>query len=164
MYNTNRLQISPLSHRDNSFIIELVNTPGWLKYIGNRDIYTAIDAQMYIQNILDNPQCQYWVINRKDDGKPIGLISLIKRDYLDHHDIGFAFIPTCIGLGYAYEATSYIIKKILKDEKYKTLYAIALPDNKSSIKLLNRLGFTFIETIKSPEEVLSLFKIQHFNY
>ncbi|WP_286417563.1 GNAT family N-acetyltransferase [Myroides odoratimimus] len=99
------------------------------------------------------------MVNRKEDGKPIGLISLIKRDYLDHHDIGFAFIPTYIGLGYAYEATSFIIKIIREYEKYKTLYAIALPDNKSSIKLLTRLGFTFIETIKSPEEVLSLFKI-----
>ncbi|WP_286417561.1 hypothetical protein [Myroides odoratimimus] len=56
MYNTDRLQISPLSHRDKTFIIELVNTPGWLKFIRNKDIYTATDAQMYIQSILDNPQ------------------------------------------------------------------------------------------------------------
>lgn len=159
MHNTDRLLITPLSHRDNSFIIELVNTPGWLKYIGNKDVYTTIEAQTYIQSILDNPQCQYWVVNRKEDHKAIGLISLIKRDYLDHYDIGFAFLPTCIGLGYAYEATHYIIEKVRKDEKYKTLYAIALPDNKSSIKLLTRLGFTFSETIKSPEEVLDLFKM-----
>ncbi|MFM9403748.1 GNAT family N-acetyltransferase [Myroides odoratimimus] len=159
MYSTDRLQISPLSHADNSFIIELVNTPGWLKYIGNRNVYTAMDAQMYIQSILDNPQYQYWVVNRKEDGKPIGLISLIKRDYLEYHDIGFAFIPTYIGLGYAYEATSFIIKIIREDAKYSTLYATTLPDNKSSIKLLTRLGFTFIETIKPHEEVLNLFKI-----
>ncbi|STZ49190.1 Uncharacterised protein [Myroides odoratimimus] len=127
MYSTDRLQISPLSHADNSFIIELVNTPGWLKYIGNRNVYTAMDAQMYIQSILDNPQYQYWVVNRKEDGKPIGLISLIKRDYLEHHDIGFAFIPTYIGLRYAYEATSFIIKIIREDAKYSTLYATTLP-------------------------------------
>lgn len=159
MYNTDRLLITPLSHRDNSFIMELVNTPGWLKYIGNRNVYTTIDAQMYIQSILDNPQYQYWVVHRKEDHKAIGLISLIKRDYLNHHDIGFAFIPSYIGLGYAYEATHYIINKIREDEQYKTLYATTLPDNKSAIKLLTRLGFSFIETIKPHEEILNLFKM-----
>ncbi|WP_286432484.1 hypothetical protein [Myroides odoratimimus] len=51
----------------------------------------------------------------------------MKRDYLEHHDIGFAFIPTYIGLGYAYEATSFIIKIIREDAKYSTLYATTLP-------------------------------------
>lgn len=44
----------------------------------------------------------------------IGLVTLIKRDYLDFNDIGFAFLPTYFSNGYAYEATKTVLENLSK--------------------------------------------------
>ncbi|WP_410877539.1 GNAT family N-acetyltransferase [Myroides sp. DW712] len=154
---TERLSLTELHHHDHAFIIEIVNTPGWLKFIGNRNIYSALDAQHYIQNILDDTQFTFWVVRLKTNQTPLGLVSCIKRDYLDAHDIGFAFLPNHMNKGYAKEATTKIIAEFKRTASHQKLYATTLPENKSSIKLLMRLGFTFIKTIHPKDELLNLY-------
>ncbi len=156
---TQRLFLSKIDYCDSTFYIELVNTPGWLKYIGNKNIHNTLDANNYIKNILSNLQTSYWTVHLKAEQKPIGAISLIKRDYLDAHDLGFAFLPLYTHMGYAYEATHAIIEQLKREQIHSLLYAIAIPENKSSIQLLMRLGFHFVETITAEGEVLNLYKL-----
>ncbi len=47
--STERLLINPLSTYDDYFILELLNTEGWIKFIGNRNIHSQADASAYIQ-------------------------------------------------------------------------------------------------------------------
>ncbi|MBB1139867.1 GNAT family N-acetyltransferase [Myroides sp. WP-1] len=154
---TQRLFLTPLNHCDNAFFIALVNSPGWLKFIGNRNIYSALDAQAYIQHIIDNPQYTYWTVHLKESQTSIGVLSLIKREYLDAHDIGFAFLPQFTNKGYAYEAAHHVIAELKKNQLHAKLYATTLAENKSSIKLLTRLGFQFVQLIHPKEECLNLY-------
>src|SRR4051812_3265439 len=101
---TSRLVIKPLTLEDDNFILELVNTKGWLKFIGNRNITSPDESSAYIQRILENENIFYWVVKLKDDQVSIGIITYIKRTYLDYHDIGFASLPKFSKKGYAYEA------------------------------------------------------------
>lgn len=158
---TDRLHIEVLSHADASFLIELVNTPGWLEFIGNRNVYTLFDAQNYIQNLLNNENYRYWTVKLKSTNTPIGLISLIKRDYLDNSDIGFAFLPQYGNLGYAFEATQAVINKVSTLPKFEILLATTLPNNIHSIKLLKRLHFSFIKEITVNEELLNLYCLKN---
>ena len=50
---TDRLFIRPLTITDDNFILELVNTEGWLKFIGNRNVTSPLEAGAYIQRILE---------------------------------------------------------------------------------------------------------------
>jgi hypothetical protein len=48
---TERLSITSLSTTDAKFISELVNTEGWLKFIGDRKIHSPEDApELYSKN------------------------------------------------------------------------------------------------------------------
>ncbi len=160
---TNRLMIRPLEFKDDSFILELVNTEGWLVYIGNKNIYTLADAQNYIQNILNTPNCFYWTVVLKETSTPIGLISLLQRTYLPNADFGFAFLPQYVNKGYALEATSVVLEDILQQDENSSVLAITLTDNKNSIKLLNRLGFINSKEIEIEKEALYLFEIKKDN-
>ncbi len=100
-----RLLIRQLNIHDDKFIFELVNTEGWLKFIGNKHIGLPDGAKAYIQKILANENIFYWVVQSRIHEENMGLITFIKRDYLEHHDIGFAFLPRFSKNGYAYEAT-----------------------------------------------------------
>jgi hypothetical protein len=64
---TNRLILSKITVDDAPFILELMNTPGWLKYIGDRNIKTVEDAAESIKKtnstvmsrtVMDTTKCK----------------------------------------------------------------------------------------------------------
>ena len=157
-FETNYLSIDPLTLKDNEFIYKLVNTPGWLKFIGERNVRSPEYALEYINRILHNENVAYWTVKLKPNSIPIGVITLIKRDYLPHHDIGFAFLPEYMGKGYAFEATNAVINELSKIAIHSVLMAITVPSNSSSIKLLERLGFRFDKFIPVDGEELASYR------
>ncbi len=156
---TARLNIAPLDTTDASFIFELLNSEGWLKFIGDRNVHSENDAVAYIQKIMANLKCQYWVFRIQETNTPIGIITLIKRDHFEHPDIGFAMLPQYENLGYTFEASKHILNKLLKNRAYSQIIAITLKDNVKSIRLLEKLGLTFGKIVKDGEEELMLYSI-----
>lgn len=155
--DTERLFVRPLCTNDAPFIVELLNTEGWLRYIGNRNVTDEVEAVAYIQRINENPDVTYWSVMLKATGMLAGLVTLIKRHYLDFHDIGFAFLPAFSGEGYAYEATKAVLVNLIKKDDLETIHAITLPDNTTSIKLLEKLGLKFESIIEPDKEPLLLY-------
>lgn len=158
-YTTHRLMLNRLCPNDNAFIFELLNSEGWKQFIGERNIHTIEDADSYIEKITNNPNVVYWVVQLLDTNIRVGLITLIKRDYLEHHDIGFAFLPQYAKNGYAFEATQTVMDDLLADGNHHTLLAITLPDNAPSINLLEKLGLTFVKEFENEREQLGLYAI-----
>jgi ribosomal-protein-alanine N-acetyltransferase len=152
-----RLVLEALSEQDNHFIFELVNTQGWLEFIGNRNVNSSEEAIGYIQKIRENPNVTYWVAKLKAEREPIGVITLIKRDYLEHHDIGFAFLPRYMNQGYAYEAANAVIAHSTQAGNHAHIQAIVLPANTVSIKLLEKLGFRLERKIEPNNEPLHVY-------
>lgn len=154
--HTTRLTLELLSEKDTSFILELLNSEGWIKNIGNRNIHTEEDALAYIQRITNNPDITYWNISLKENKSSIGVITFIKRDFLAHNDIGFALLPAYYNKGYAYEATQAVLLR-LAENNITNILAYTLPNNFSCIKLLEKLGFTFEKSIVQEGEELHLY-------
>jgi RimJ/RimL family protein N-acetyltransferase len=158
IFSTERLQLGPLHEGHATFIRKLLNTEGWIRFIGDRNIHSENDAQAYIQKILGNPNVNYWVAQLKENNIDIGIVTFIRRDYLDHPDIGFAFLPQYAGKGYAYEASKEVLNALLKSRA--TIYATTIPENNSSIQLLEKLGLQFEKEIEVENEKLFLYKIR----
>lgn len=154
---TNRLLIEPLSLDDNDFIFELINTEGWIRFIGNRNINSATQAIDYIQKIIDNQNINYWVVKLKEENIKIGIITFIKRDYLDHYDIGFAFLPNYTHNGFAYEASVKILDFVSALPGQNSILATTVPENISSIKLLKKLGMNFEKEIERDNIILHVY-------
>ena len=94
---TERLLLREFTEDDAAFIVELLNSPGWIQYIGDRNIKTEEQAREYLNN---GPLKSYrqngfglYMVEKKDDHTPIGMCGIIKRDTLNNPDIGFAFLP-----------------------------------------------------------------------
>jgi len=128
---------------DYDFILSIVNSKGWIENIGDRNIHTKEEATAYINKILWTDNFFYWVVRAKKEKTPIGIISMIKRNYLENFDIGFAFLPQYTNHGYAYEAAKAVMKMLSRLPAFKIVLATTLFSNKSSIKLLTKLGFRF---------------------
>jgi [ribosomal protein S5]-alanine N-acetyltransferase len=152
---TNRLRLREFSKEDAPFILELLNTPNWIKFIGDRNVKTIEDAREYASNRLITSYHRFgfglYMVQLKDD-TPIGMCGLVRREALEDVDLGFAFLPEYTGLGYAKEASSAIIELAKKKVKTKRLVAITMVDNSNSINLLRKLGFNFEKTVNFPGE------------
>ena len=153
--STERLSLRVVTTEDHEFICELVNTKGWLEFIGDRNVHSEDDAIKYIQKLNDNQNLTYWVVKIKETDKPIGIISFLKRDYLEHFDIGFAFLPEYNGYGYAYEAAKEVLSIVSKYPEYSTILATTIPSNEKSIRLLTKLGLRFEKELEVATEKLS---------
>lgn len=161
LIDTERLGIRKFNEQDAGFIFDLLNSPGWLQFIGNRNIKTLEDARLYIINA---PLFSYlkfgfgpYLVELKDTHTPIGMCSLIKRDSLEDVDLGFAFMPKYMKQGYAYEASSAVVQYARHELGIQKLAAITNTDNIASMHLLGKLGFQFLNNIKLPDEDEELF-------
>ncbi len=153
---TERLSLCQLKIEDAPFIYELLNSPEWIQYIGDREIRTLDDARNYIEK---GPMSSYsrngfglYLTRLKTDDTPIGLCGLIKRETLAHPDIGFAFLSEFMGKGFAFESASAVLKQGKTSLGLETILAITDTNNQRSIKLLKRLGLLFEKTITLPPE------------
>ncbi len=165
---TEKLRLRELTEGDTAFIIELVNSSGWIKYIGDRNIKTPEQAKAYLEN---GPIKSYqengfglWLVETKHNKNPIGMCGLLKRNYLEDPDIGFAFLPEFIGQGYGFEAAAATLSLAKDQLKLRTLCAITMPTNHASIRLLEKIGLKFIKSFYPPDnhEELSLYQMSFF--
>ncbi|KAA9042298.1 GNAT family N-acetyltransferase [Ginsengibacter hankyongi] len=154
---TERLSLDLLTTQDGPFMRELMNTQGWLTFIGDRNIHSDEDAIVYINKINSNPDFTYWTVRLKQLDKPIGVITFLKRTYLKHFDIGFAFLPEYCGQGYASEAAGEVLSIVQRLPAHATVLATTIPTNASSIKLLTRLGFRFEKEIEEGGNKLHVY-------
>lgn len=161
---TARLRLSSLAPGDSGFILELLNSPGWLAFIGDRNIISKADAEAYIAKIEANTDTQYWVVRLREQDITVGVVTLIQRDYLKHPDIGFAFLPEHSKHGYAFEAASTVLEKIVSSNLYPEILATTVKENHLSIRLLEKLGLSFKEEISNDNEVLLLYSIRADKY
>jgi len=158
-YKTARLLLTGLQINDAEFISTLVNTSEWIEFIGDRNIRSKADAEVYIHQLISNPNTHFWVVKTQDQFNPIGVITFIKRDYLTHADIGFAFLPTYTKQGYAYEATMAVLKNLIKNPIHTQILATTIKTNVNSIRLLEKLGLRFSEEIVLENELLLVYAI-----
>jgi RimJ/RimL family protein N-acetyltransferase len=154
---TERLLIRPIKTSDKSFILDLLNTQGWLQFIGDRKVKDEIDAEKYIQNILDNNNFFYSVFELRNVNKPVGIITFLYRDNQKFPYIGFAILPEFDKKGYAIEATKKYLEEIATEKKVNKVIAITLPDNIKSIKLIERLGLKYEDEISDNSKILHLY-------
>ncbi len=160
---TERLNLRWLNQGDVEFILDLLNQPSWLEFIGDRGVHNLNDACGYIKNgplaMIKQHGFGLYLTELKSSQEAIGLCGLIKRETLDDVDIGFAFHPGYWGKGYAREAAKACLDYASEQLKLSRLVAITLPENQASIALLKAIGMQYEKEINlgDSDEILQLF-------
>lgn len=165
-FETERLFLRLTNLEDASFVLQLFNSPKWLKYIGDRNVYSENDAAEYIRNKMlsqyEKLGFSNFTILRKSDLSKLGICGLYDREGVEGIDLGFAFLPQYEGRGYATEAAEMVMKLAFTKYGLSELRAITTRLNFASQKLLTKLGMEQSGTITLPgdDEELLLYNIQ----
>jgi RimJ/RimL family protein N-acetyltransferase len=162
---TRRLLLRWITTDDAPFVLELLNEPSFLRYIGDKGVRTLDDARNYI---LTGPVASYqrygfglYLVLLKEGEVPIGMCGLLKRDTLPDVDVGYALRPAYWSRGYAFEAASATLTHGREAFGLRRIVAITSPDNASSKALLEKLGMRYEETLSlSADHDTDLFAIE----
>ena len=152
---TERLVLREVAEADASFVNELLNSEGFLKYIGDRGVRTDDEARVFIRDryrksYSDNGYGLYTVVQRSD-GASVGVCGFVRRDTLPGPDIGFAFLPEHERKGFGVESASAMMEYGRDSLGFAEVYAITTITNGPSMRLLEKLGFHFLEESADPD-------------
>lgn len=166
VFETKRLLLKPTDLGDAGFIFALLNTPKFIKYVGDRELRTEGHARKYIKTkmlkqLTDLGYSTYTLI-KKESNEKIGTCGLYKRDGLKDVDIGFAFLPEHEKQGYGFEAATKVKELAFTKFGIKKLVAITTKENIGSQRLLKKLGMIFCGTTTIPDddETLLLYELE----
>ena len=143
--HTQRLVLDELeADRDADFILALLNEPGFLENIGDRGVRDLAGARTYIE---EGPRASYagygyglWRATERAGGRTVGLCGLVKRDGLKDPDIGYAFLASVWGRGYASEAARSCLDHARRALRLGRIVAITTPGNTASQAVLKKIG------------------------
>ena len=157
---TERLTLRHFTPDDAAFILRLLNEPSFLQNIGDKGVRTLEQAVGYL---MEGPIKSYQthghglsLVTLKDSLQPIGMCGLIKREQLQDIDLGYAFLPEYWTKGYAVESASCVLAFGHRVLGLKKVVAIVTPSNAGSIKVLERLGFSwtgFLQMLPDTSDV-----------
>ena len=153
---TERMTLREVTTGDAKFILDLLNQPSFIRYIGDRNVRTLEQARDYIESRFMESYKKFgfgmWAVDLKEMHAPVGICGFVKRESLPDADIGFAFLPQYEKKGYAYESAVAVMEYGKSVLGLKTILAITSLDNESSGKLLEKINFKFERLIKLPPE------------
>jgi RimJ/RimL family protein N-acetyltransferase len=144
---TARLRLRPFTLDDAPFIVALLNSEDWLRFIGDRSVRTIDDARAYLRAGPMAMQAQHGfslcLVERGSDGAPLGMCGLIRREALPDVDIGYALMPEFHGQGYAREAAAATLAHGFGAIDLKRIVAIMDPANRASARVCEAIGMRF---------------------
>jgi ribosomal-protein-alanine N-acetyltransferase len=154
--STLRLSLRQLTEEDAEFILELLNDPAFVRFIGDKGVRNLDDARGYI---LTGPIASYeqhgfglWLVELKGVNTPVGICGLLKRESLPDVDIGFAFLPEYRARGYASESAAAVLEYGRTNLGLTRIVAIVDPDNAGSLRLLEKIGMSFDRMVRLSED------------
>ncbi len=161
LMETNRLLIGKIDLKDAQFILRLMNSQGWLEFIGDRNIKTISDSKKYIKSNFIKSYAKngfgLYKMQLRSTHKTIGICGFVKREYLDHPDIGFAILPEYEGQGYTSEGAQKVLDFGFGELDFKMVLGITMRANIASKIVLEKIGLRekgLIKPPKSKEELL----------
>lgn len=141
---TPRLVLRWFGARDARFILKLLNDPDWIRNIGPRHVHDLPAARRWIESrLLANYGRQgfgFWAMERREDGRVIGMCGLIQRDTLPHPDVGYALLPRYRGAGYVREAAQACLDYARDVLGLDEVWGVTAPTNEPSARVLSALG------------------------
>lgn len=156
---TERLIVEEATLSDAPFFLELLNSPNWLEFIGDRNVKLLEDATKYVQESLIDKYKKngfgFYKMSLKANNEPIGAIGFLKREYLEFLDLGYAVLPNYEGKGYISEAAKAVVEYGHNKLQLQEIVAFTTEDNLASKKVLLKIGLHLIDKrILDGEEFL----------
>lgn len=143
---TERLLFREITLDDLEAMFRLHADPVVQRYTGEAVVKSRVEMKKAIETRINNYR-KYgygrWATVLKSDKQFVGWAGLAYLPEFDEIDLGYRFLPEYWGLGIATEASEAILEYGFNELGLKKIVAIAMKENKASIRVLEKVGMEF---------------------
>lgn len=159
-----QVSLRPIVPDDAQSYLSLVTDPLWTRFIGETSLRTTAHAEAFITSKIQGHYKDFgyglWAVIEREQGSWAGVCGSLRRDWLEHPDLGFALLPDFRRRGFARSACELTLQWMRQNTDHRTLQAILTPDNEQSKSLLQVLGFLIVGDVTSPSSAQELLLMQ----
>ncbi|MDJ0788413.1 MAG: GNAT family N-acetyltransferase [Myxococcota bacterium] len=143
-FHTARLEAERLRPEHLASLQAFHRDPEMMRGLGG--VRSEAETARYLRRNLDhwaNHGFGVWMLRTRGGDEPIGRVVLrwLSTESVDDVEIGFAFLPSHWGQGFATEAARYCVELAKTELDLHTLIGITTPPNHASQRVLTKLGF-----------------------
>jgi RimJ/RimL family protein N-acetyltransferase len=163
---TARLRLRWFTEDDAGLMLSIWNDPDFIRHVADRGIRSEADAAQALRDGILKLYADFgygpYRVESREEGVPMGICGLFKRDNLDFPDIGYTLLPDFRSQGYALEAAHAVLAHARDVLACAKVYAIVSPGNAPSRRLLEQLGMEVVGALRMPgdEEDVMLHAIE----
>lgn len=155
---TPRLYLREMTPEDAEVAYILNLDPEVLRYTGDDPFESIEEAKTFLENYSSYHTYGFgrWGVILKETGEYLGWCGLKYTPELDEFDIGYRLMKQFWGKGYATEAAEACLEFGFTQFNMKTIVGRAMPANVASVRVLEKIGLTFLENrfTDGTEEVI----------
>ncbi len=143
---TERLVLREITLADKEALFKLHSDPLVQKYTGEAVVKSMEEITKAIKTrIIDYKNYGFgrWAAILKSGQQFVGWAGLAYLPEFDEIDLGYRFLPEYWGLGLATEASQAILKYGFNKLHLSRIIAIAMKENKASIRVMEKVGMEF---------------------
>jgi [ribosomal protein S5]-alanine N-acetyltransferase len=139
-----------LEEKDFPAMTEMSQEKDTFKYIRRLQMMTAEEYQQYLLLKLEQIRLgkgYHWAVWLKADGAFVGAVNLNPIGSSERMQIGCQLKRAYWGQGFASELTSRVLDFAVEEAGLREVYGVFQKDNAVSRRLLDKLGFAWVETL-----------------
>lgn len=161
-FTTDRLILRELSVDDTYYFHLLNEDPEVIQYTGDVSFKNTEAARQFLAGYdhYEKYGLGRWAVIRKVDNAFLGWCGLKYSPDKNEHDIGFRFFKQYWNMGYATEAAKKCIEVGFNTFKLPFIVGRVMKKNTTSIKVLEKIGFTLVSDYNFEGHEGYLFKIK----
>ena len=148
---TDRLLLREYVEEDAEAFFKLNSDPEVLRFVPDKALLNVEQAR---QLLIDHPIADYrkhgfgrGALIIKSTGEQIGFAGLKYLEELGEVDVAYRLMPTHWGLGLATEAALASIRYGFANLGLKRIIGLVMPENIASVRVLEKAGLRYTETI-----------------
>ncbi len=149
---TDRLLLRMWRNEDFAAYEKMCGDPEIMKYLGGRT-FDRLEAWRHMAFLVGHWQLLgygHWAVEEKESGKFIGRIGFLNPEGWPGFEIGWTLAREVWGKGYATEGARRALEYAFHDLDKDHVISLIHPENKSSIRVAERLG----EKLEGQTELL----------
>ena len=163
---TERLLIRPFKMEDIAPSYKMNLDAEVSKYTGDGGVVSKKEIERRIvENVFGDYQKHGFgrlAVELKGENKFIGFTGLKYLEDLDEVDLGYRFMKEYWGKGIATESAKACVNLGFNTLELKRMIAMVLPENKGSIKVLEKLNFEYEKEIIEDNQLAKVYSLNKF--
>jgi|GEM_PF-65345 len=170
LIETHRLKIRPWSYADIDHYLTLAKDVGYNSFsLPGQFALEPNEARERIKDRIDlfeSKKVGKFLLLSKDSGEVIGTCGLgaYELDGQEEMEIGYRIRLQHWGMGYATEAAAATLDYGFKNLGFDRIVAFALPQNRSSIRVIEKLGYRYLKNFFHAEIPHALYELTKDQY